>query len=96
MQVPPIPRLPGNENPHLAWTTFSRAIVDTFFRAPVISQHGKGLLVGPLLTPVVKYATLPGVPVGEAYTPYSYPGDNPPTVAAAFSIWQLQMARYYT
>ncbi len=80
MQVPPMPtfpRFPGNENPYLAWTTFSRAIIDTFSRAPVISQHGKGLL-GPLLTPA-KYASLPGVPAGEAYnTPYPHPGDDPP------------------
>ncbi len=66
MQVHPIstfPRFPGNENPYLAWTTFSRAIIDTFSRAPVISQHEKCLL-GPLLTPA-KYASLPGVPEGD-------------------------------
>jgi hypothetical protein len=96
IQVPPIPtfpRFPGNENPYLAWTTFSRAIIDTFSRAPVISQHGKGLL-GPLLTPA-EYASLPGVPVVEAYTtPYTHPGDDPPAAATAFSLWQWQMARY--
>ncbi len=84
MQVPStrVQRFPGNENPYIAWTTFSRAIADTFSRAPVISQHGKGLL-GTLLTPA-KYASLPGVLVGEAYTPYPHPGDDSPAAAAAF------------
>ncbi len=56
--APVFPRFPGSEN-HLAWRAFYGNLIDTFARAPVLSQHGKGLL-GALLTPE-QYAALPGV-----------------------------------
>ncbi len=31
--------------------------------------------------------------MGEAYSPYPHPGDDPPASAAALSVWQWQMAR---
>jgi hypothetical protein len=71
LQVPAAPVFPGSENPCLAWRAFYRNLIDTFARAPVLSQHGKGLL-GALLTPVLtpeQYAALPGVPLGEFYEP---------------------------
>ncbi len=65
------PRFPGSENPCQAWRAFYRNLIDTFARAPVLSQHSKGLL-GALLT-TKQYAALPGVPFGEFYEPYLHP-----------------------
>jgi hypothetical protein len=90
--APVFPRFPGSENPYLAWRAFYRNLIDTFARAPVLSQHGKGLL-GALLTPE-QNAALPGVPLGEFYEPYLQPDDNPPVTAAAFPAWQWNMARF--
>jgi hypothetical protein len=91
--TPDFPRFPaGNQNPYLAWNGYYRSLFDIFSRAPVLSQHGKGLL-GPFVSPE-RYAALPGAPAGESYIPYPHTGDNPPAAAAAFSAWQWQMARF--
>jgi hypothetical protein len=67
--APVFPIFPGNENPYLAWRAFYRNLIDTFARAPVLSQHGKGLL-GALLTPE-QYARCP-VSLWVNFTNHTY------------------------